>query len=236
MGRDTGDAWKTSSEDFYARRLANYAGLLQWQAETRAQRAVEALQKNGFTAVFVKDREEARARILNLVPPGAAVGVGGSITIRQIGVLTELQQSGCVVHDHWAEGISFEETMRVRRAHLNCDVFLTSANAITQDGQIVSCDGVGNRVGAMIFGPGRVVIVAGTNKLVKDLPEAMKRVKEVAAPPTLKELGLSLPCTETGICNDCRSESRGCRVTVILERRPALTDTTVLLVGEALGF
>lgn len=236
MCADFEDTWKTSSEDFYARRLSNYTGLLQWQVETRVQRAIEALRKNGFDAVFAKDRMEARGMVMQLVPPGSAVGLGGSITLRQLGIPAELEQTGCVLHDHWTAGLSFEDTMRVRRAHLTCDVFLTSANAVTQDGQIVSCDGVGNRVGAMIFGPGKVVIVAGVNKIVKDLPEAMKRVKEVAAPPTLKELGLSVPCTETGICIDCKSEARGCRVTVILERRPALTATTVVIVGEALGF
>ncbi len=231
-----GDSWNTSSDDFYARRLARYADLLQWHAGTRGRRAVEALQRNGFAAEFVENREEARERVLALVPQGAVVGVGGSITIRQIGVLPDLRRSGSEVHDHWEAGLSFEETMKVRRSHLNCDVFLSSANAVTLDGQIVSCDGVGNRVAATIFGPGKVILVAGVNKIVKDLPEALKRVKEVAAPPTLKEIGLSLPCTETGTCSDCKSESRGCRVTVILERRPALTDVAVLIVGEGLGF
>jgi acyl-CoA hydrolase len=140
------------------------------------------------------------------------------------------------LYDHWVPGLSFEDMVAVRRAQLTCDVFLTSANAITLDGQIVCTDGVGNRVSALTFGPGKVIIAAGVNKITRDLESALRRVKDVAAPMTLKETGLSLPCTETGVCLDCKSPQRGCRITLILERKPALTDTTVILIGESLGF
>ena len=236
MSSQPGEGSGALSEDFYAARLANQAGLRQWYQQERARRTVEALEKNGYTAMFVEQPQEAREEILRLVPRGAAIGAGGSLTIRQIGVLQELSRLGHRLYDHWVPGLSFEDMVAVRRAQLTCDVFLTSANAITLDGQIVCTDGVGNRVSALTFGPGKVIIAAGVNKITRDLESALRRVKDVAAPMTLKETGLSLPCTETGVCLDCKSPQRGCRVTLILERKPALTDTTVILIGESLGF
>lgn len=227
---------RTSLDDLYARRLANQENIKRWYYEERAKRTVEALQKNGFTAFYAEGRQKARQEILKLVPEGATIGVGGSITIRQLEVLPELTKLGHLIYDHWVPGLSFEEVLATRRAQLTCDVFLTSANALTLDGQIVCGEGVGNRVCAMTFGPPKVIIAAGANKISKDLDDALRRVKEVAAPQTLKETGLALPCIETGSCHDCKSPQRGCRITLILERKPFLTDTTVVVIGESLGF
>ena len=223
-------------DDLYARRLANQESLKRWYHEERARRTVEALLKNGFSALYAEDSRKACQEILKLISEGATIGVGGSITIRQIGILPELMRLGHALYDHWVPGLSPGEVLAARRAHLTCDVFLTSANAVTLDGQIVCSDGIGNRVSAMIFGPRKVIIAAGVNKITKDLDAAVRRVREVAAPLALKETGVILPCTETGSCQDCRSPQRGCRVTVILDRQPFLTDTTVVVIGEALGF
>ena len=230
------DEANAPDSDFYGRRLANYENLKHWYYEERAKVVVKALQRNGFTALYAETAQRARDKILKLIPKGAAVGVGGSITLRQIGILPKLAKLGHQMYDHWTPGLSLEEGLAVRRAQLACDVFLSSANALTLDGKIVCVDGVGNRVAAMTFGPEKVIIAAGANKITRDLDDALRRVKEVAAPPTLKELGLALPCTETGSCQDCKSPQRGCRVTMILERKPFFTDTTVVVIGEALGF
>ena len=227
---------KAAIDDMYARRLANQENIKRWYYEERAKRTVEALQKNGFTAFYVEERQKARQEILKLIPDEATVGVGGSITIRQLEVLPELTKAGHRIYDHWVSGGSSEEVLAIRRAQLTCDVFLTSANAISLDGQIVCTDAIGNRVCAMTFGPRKVIIAVGANKITKDLDDALRRVKEVAAPHALKESGVALPCLETGYCHDCKSPQRGCRVTVILERRPFFTDTTVVVIGEALGF
>ena len=207
-----------------------------WYYEERAKRTVEALQKNGFTALYAEEQQKARQEILKLIPDGATIGVGGSITIRQLEVLPELTKKGHRIHDHWVPGLSPEEVLAIRRAQLTCDVFLTSANALTLDGQIVCSDGIGNRVCAMTFGPQKVIIAVGANKITRDIDDALRRVKEVAAPHVLKESGLALPCIETGYCHDCKSPQRGCRITLILERKPLFTDTTVVVIGEALGF
>ena len=158
------------------------------------------------------------------------------MTLRQIGIVEDLKKRGHKVYDHWIPGLTPEEMVAIRRAQLTCDVFLGGANAITLDGQIICCDGVGNRVSAMTFGPGKVILAAGANKISKDLQDGLRRLRDVAAPQTLKEIHLSLPCTETGYCHDCDSPQRPCRATLILERKPFFTDSTVVLIGEALGY
>jgi len=223
-------------EDIYAKRLAGKENIKRWYYQERAQRVVNALKKNGFEAMYVEDRSRARDEILKLVPPFVTIGVGGSMTIREIGVLDELASQGHTIYDHWKPGLSSEEVLNIRHAHLSCDVFLTSANALSLDGKLVSTDGAGNRVCAMTFGPKKVIIAVGANKIVKDVDQAMRRIKEVAAPHTLKETGLNPPCVQTGICTDCDSPLRGCRATVILERKPLFTDTMVVVIGEELGF
>jgi len=201
----------------------------------RGKKAVEALNKNGFESKYISDGKTACAEILNLIPKDAKVGVGGSMTMRQIGVMDTLEKKGNVIYDHWKPGLSPEDVLKIRRAHLTCDVFLTSANAVTMEGMLVSTDGAGNRVGAMMFGPGKVIVVAGVNKVVNDLHSAFRRIKEVATPQVVKDMGLEIPCAVTGFCSDCNSPMRACRATVILERKPFFSDIHVLIVGD-LGF
>ncbi len=221
--------------DMFARRLANKEGIKRKHLQQLAQAVIKPLAKNGFSACYLEDREAARQKLLELVPAGAAIGVGGSMTIREIAVLDDLESRGHLIHNHWKPGLSQEQIMAIRRAHLTSDVFLTSANALTLKGQIVSTDGVGNRVCAMTFGPKRVIIVAGANKIVRDLEAALNRVKDVCTPRTMGE-GEPVPCVKTGVCTDCDSPARACRATIILDRRPMLTETYVLVVGEELGF
>jgi len=223
-------------EDLYAKRLANKENIKRWYLQERAQRAVKALQKNGFDAMYVEDRNKARDEILKLVPEAATVGAGGSMTIREIGVLDDLAKRGHTMYDHWKSGLSQEEIMGIRRAQLTCDVFLASTNAVTLEGELASTDGIGNRVCAMTFGPKKVIIAVGANKIVKDLHAGLQRIKEIAAPHALKESGLPIPCVQTGICSDCDSPLRMCRATIILERKPLQTDITVLVIGEEMGF
>lgn len=223
-------------EDLYAKRLANKENIKRWYLQERAQRTVKALQKNGFDAMYVEDRNKAREEILKLIPETGSVGVGGSMTIREIGVLDDLAKRGHIIYDHWKPGLSQEEILEIRRAQLTCDVFLTSTNALTLEGELASTDAIGNRVCAMTFGPKKVIIAAGANKIVKNLEAGLRRIKEVAAPHALKESGVPIPCVQTGVCTDCDSPLRMCRATIILERKPLQTDITVLVTGEELGF
>jgi len=233
---ETPEASILPPEDMFARRLANKEGIKRKHLQHLGQTVIKPLTKNGFYACYVDDREAARQKVLELVPEGATIGVGGSMTIREIRVLDELEGRGHFIHNHWKPGLSQDDIQAIRVAHLTCDVFLTSTNALTLKGQIVSTDGTGNRVCAMTFGPRRVVIVTGANKIVRDLDAALARVKDVCTPRTMGESTEPLPCLKTGVCTDCDSPARACRATIILERRPMMTDTHVVVVGEELGF
>ena len=209
---------------------------MQWHHEIRGKKAVSALEKNGFAAAYFPDRISAAAHLLSLVADGSSVGFGGSMTIQTMDIKQKLVQKGCSLLDHAQEGLTLEERNAMRRKQLNADVFLCSSNAVTMQGEMVNIDGMGNRVAAMMFGPERVIIVIGTNKLVNTLEEAHIRIKTVAAPVNNKRINSSNPCVETGECVDCRNKSRICNLTTIIRRRPPLTDIHVLVIGEELGY
>jgi hypothetical protein len=163
-------------------------------------------------------------------------GFGGSDTTRAIGLAGALEREGKILYDHWKQGLSPEEDLALRLDQGRCDCFFCSANAISVTGEIVNVDGIGNRTNAMSFGPKKVMIVAGMNKVTPDLDAALKRVHDIAAPMRAKSLEMDTPCAKTGICADCNSPQRICRITAILHRKPMLTDISVVLIGEALGF
>ncbi|HQA60885.1 MAG: lactate utilization protein [Tepidanaerobacteraceae bacterium] len=203
--------------------------------EARCQKAVKALIKNGFDAIYVPTKEEAVKKALDLVPPNAKVGVGGSVTIRELGIVDELKARGHELFDHYLADTP-DEKNRMRKGQLTCDVFFSSTNALTLDGKLVNIDGTGNRVASMIFGPGHVVLIVGANKITDDLQQAMIRAKHLAAPMNAMRLNLKTPCATTGYCSDCNSEDRICKVTTIIEYKPDLTNFTVILVGEEIGY
>ena len=209
-----------------------------WFVEDRGRRAAEALKKRDFNAQYVETQDQAKEMILKEVPPGAIVGVGGSVTIREMKVLENLRARGHKVLDHWEIPHSaLEESIQMRRAQQGCDVFLTSSNAITQDGRLVNTDGSGNRVNAMAFGPKKAIVVAGVNKIVPDLERALRRIKEVAVPLNCRRLNFSPPCIQAGKCVDCRVPQRSCRITTIIEWKPPfISDYLVIIVGENLGY
>ena len=210
--------------------------IVSWYIEKISANVVEALKRNGFNAYFVKNREEAVNKVLELIPEGAKIGIGGSMTIKELDLGEILAKRGHRIFRHDVPGLSQEEKHRIRREELTSDVFLASANAITLDGKIVNMDGTGNRVAAMAYGPKKVILVAGINKIVKDVESAIWRVKNVAAPMNAKRLKRQVPCVESGLCAECDEPGRICKVLLILEKKPTYTDYHVVIVGEELGF
>ena len=184
-------------------------------------KTVEALKRRGYDAVAVATRDEARAIVMREAEFAESVGWGGSETIKEIGVRTALEESGKEIRDHQTQ----------------MDLFLLSANAMTEDGLIVNIDGTGNRVAASIFGPKRVVYVVGRNKIVPGgVVEAIVRAKKSACPPNCRRLNKNTPCARLGVCADCDSPDRICKVTAIFDRCPTHTSTLVIVVNENLGF
>lgn len=207
-----------------------------WLWEKQGEKCVKALMDHGFDAHFVSTVEEARDLVLNMVSGYETFGFGGSHTTRSLGVKETLQAKGKTLFDHWEGDLFGEENRRIRLQQGRADCFLCSANAISVTGEIVNVDAVGNRTAAMTFGPKKVIIVAGMNKVRPDLPSALERIREVAGPMRAKSLNLDTPCAKTGVCSDCNAPKRICEVTTILHRKPWMTDISVVLINETLGY
>ncbi|MBI5967591.1 MAG: lactate utilization protein [Deltaproteobacteria bacterium] len=212
--------------------------VMQWYMEDRGKRAVEALKKREFNALYVETQLQAKEIVLQEIPPGVTVGIGGSVTIRGMKVLDDLRARGNKVIDHWVTASLFsEENFQLRRAQQTCDVFLSSTNAITLEGQLVNIDGGGNRVNALGFGPQKAIVVAGVNKIVPDLESALRRIREITVPLNCRRINSSPPCIAAGKCVDCRVPLRVCRITTIIEWKPPFfSDYLIVIVGENLGY
>jgi len=204
-----------------------------WQLEVRAQKCVEALRKNGFDAGYYPGLEAVRERVLAECEKAESIGFGGSMSVAEIGIFDLLANSGKKLFDHGR--VPPEKKAEARLAQLTCDLFLTGTNAVTLDGCLVNLDMNGNRTNAMTFGPKKIVVVAGGQKVVGGVSEAIRRIKTVAAPRNSKRLKLGTPCATSGFCEDCDSPQRICRVYSIIERKPPNSDISVLLCGEPLG-
>lgn len=208
----------------------------EWHDEVIGKKVVENLKKNGFDAVYYSEREKAVEHVLSFISPGIKVGIGGSMTLTELNIPDRAALKGADVLDHNIPGLSREEKREIRRQQLICDLFLSGTNALTLDGYLVNVDGVGNRVAAMTFGPKKVVIVAGMNKICRDVEAGFERIKSIASPRNNKRLSIANPCISNGVCTDCQGETRICRIYSVIKKKPMDTDITVVLIGEDLGY
>ena len=207
----------------------------QWFREKQAERTIQALKKNNFEGLYVSDSKAALEEVMKRIPDGATVGAGGSVTLTQIGLLDALKNRKIQLILPLQQARNDEEKLELFRKCFSADVFLSSTNAVTEDGRLYNVDATGNRAGAMFIGPKKTIIVCGVNKIVKDLEAAEKRVREWTAPQNAKRLGKKTPCVETGVCSDCSSPDRICNIYVSLAKKPVRTEVIVILVGENLG-
>jgi L-lactate utilization protein LutB len=211
--------------------------LVLWTHEQKCRKAVAALDKNGFTAIYCANAEAAAEYIIAGASDSTTIGFGGSMSIVSLGVEQLLREQGKEILNHGPATFSRDQKMEIMRRQLTCDLFLSGCNALTLNGELVNIDATGNRVAAMFFGPRKVIVVAGRNKLVDGSPQdAIDRVKNWATPPNSKRLNFKTPCSATGFCSDCSSPDRLCRVTSIIDRKPRFTDIHVLVVNADLGF
>ena len=207
-----------------------------WYVQKLVKRTVKALEANYFKASSFEDRESLVNTVTDLVRPKMVIGFGGSVTIREIGLKEKLQGLDVTFLDHWKDGLTTEQMQDIRIRQLTSDIFITGSNAITERGEIVNIDGVGNRVNGITFGPKKVIIIVGYNKIVPDVTSAIDRIKRISAPMNAKRLNFKLPCAETGYCHNCNSELRICRVTSILERKPNASDISIFILNESIGY
>ena len=203
--------------------------------DKRGEILVKNLQKHHFEAYYCATKEEALKQVLSLIPDGSTVGWGGAVSAAQVGVQQAVHAGNYTVidRDQFSEPA---EKLRCMRACFDADFFITGANALSLDGQMVNIDGNGNRVGMIVYGPKNIIVVAGMNKVCPSVEDAVKRARTIAAPMNQQRFGLNNPCTCTGICADCLSESSICNQILITRNCKPAGRIKFVLVGEELGF
>ncbi len=209
---------------------------ISWNERT-AQQLIQNLENRRMEGSYAATAAQALEEVLAMIPHGATVYRCGSITTTSMGLWKRMAALPEVkIIDPFEHGITPQQSLAARRKGLNADVMIASSNAITLDGRLVNLDGLGNRVAAMMFGPDKVILVAGMNKVAPDLDSAIARVKHYAAPVNAIRLGVEAPCTANGLCTDCRSAERVCNMWSIIEGHRKRGRIHVKLVGEVLGY
>lgn len=193
---------------------------------------VKLLERYGYSVKTFNNSDEVKQELLKEISPEDTIGFGGSSTLLELGIYDKLVERGNDVYWHWKAENKKEALTKANSS----TVYLTSTNALTEDGKLVNIDGTGNRVSSMIFGHERVYFVVGKNKICKDYEAAMERIHTVASPKNAERLNLNTPCRITGRCSDCDSPDRMCKAEVVLHRKPNGTNIHIYLVDEELGF
>lgn len=210
---------------------------VQFVIEKRIERTIENLKKNNMEAYYARSSSDAVQIALALMNKGDVVSCGGSMTIAECGLFDVVKNSEDYTFlDRAREGITPEEVQKLYRDTFSCDTYLTSSNAITENGELFNVDGNSNRVAAMLFGPKSVIVIAGYNKIVPDVEHAVERVKTIAAPANAKRLNCATPCAAVGKCMDCKGDARICCNYVLMSRQRIASRVKVILVGEELGY
>lgn len=202
--------------------------------EKRGKLLARKLNERHFEAYYCPDKESALAKALELIPKGASIGWGGAMSCSQIGLLDALRQGEyrCLDRERTIDPQGKEQA---ERASMVADVFLTGANALSMDGEMVNIDGQGNRVAAIVYGPKTVLVVAGMNKVVDTLEDAVRRARTIAAPQNKQRFGGDTPCAVTGVCGDCKSETCICNQILITRHCRPVGRIKFIIVGEELG-
>ena len=199
------------------------------------QALAEAFRRRHFDAWYCENAAEALDKALSLIPAGSTVGWGGATGAQQIGLIEAVRRGDYIAFDRETAN-SPEERARIASKCLTADVFITGANALSMDGQMVNIDGIGNRTAAIIYGPKTVVVIAGMNKVCTDLESAVLRARTVAAPMNQQRFLGKTPCTATGACDDCLSPDCICNQILITRNCRPAGRIKFILVGEELGF
>ncbi|MBQ2645266.1 lactate utilization protein [bacterium] len=204
-----------------------------------AEKIINNLQKRNFKAYFCENKQETIQKIEELISKTETISWGGSITLEETGIKNFLEENNYKTINR-DKGKTKEEKEQIVRQGLISDVFLMSANAITEDGIIINIDGTGNRISALCFGPKRVIIIAGMNKIVKTVEDGLSRARNYAAPINAQRInnliGINTPCTENGSCVNCKSETSICSQILTTRLSNPKGRITVILVNEELGY
>lgn len=211
------------------------------------KKTIDNLNKNNMQSFLVERKEDIISLLKTLIPKGATIGVGGSETLNQVGVLELIRNGNYNFFDRYEKGLTPEQINEIMGKALTSDVFISSSNAVTENGELYNVDGRGNRIAAFCFGPKNLIVIVGANKIVKDVDAAVKRVKEIAAPKNTVRLSCNTPCAKTGKCvslmkekseitDGCYSADRIC-VSYLISGRQRIKDRIkVIICKENLGY
>lgn len=204
----------------------------------QANQLIKNFKRRNIEAIYFDDCKPAVEYICSLIPDGAMVSLAGSESILQSGLVDALRKMNIGLLDRYLDGISKAEVDEMRKKGMTADILIASSNAVTADGKLVNQDGIGNRVAGMIFGPDKVILLVGMNKVVKTVDEAIARIKTIAAPLDSIRVGIDTPCSHLGFCQEphCFPPKRICSQLVIIEANMKPGRISVVLVGEELGF
>lgn len=207
-----------------------------WVNEQRILRTIKALEKNNMNGYMVASNVDLISKIEELISPKSKVSCGGSMTLFETGVIDHLKSGRYEFLDRYKEGLTQDEIKEIFRQSFLSDAYVTSTNAITENGEIYNVDGNGNRVAAMLYGPDKVIIVAGVNKIVPNVEEDIIRTKEYASPINAKRLNKETPCTKIGRCVECNSDNRICNEYTLIKRQIDKNRIHVIFLNDDLGY
>ena len=203
---------------------------VQWINEKKIERTIVNLEKNNIKAYYAKSDDEIFQTIKDIVKDGETVSVGGSMTLFETKIIDFLRSGRYNFLDRYKENLTQTDLKEIYRT------YFASANAITEEGEIFNVDGNGNRVAAILYGPDKVILIVGVNKIVKNIDEAIKRNKDISGPANAKRLNLQTPCAKVGYCMDCESKDRICCEYTVIKRQRNENRIHVIFVNDNLGF
>lgn len=204
--------------------------------QRKIEQVIVNLEKNNMKGTFLKDREALVEYLDEQIKDDAKVAVGGSQTLFELDLISYIRNRKVEFFDRYEAGLTPQEIKEIFRKSFTADVYLTSTNALTADGYLYSVDGTGNRVAATLYGPDKVYVVVGINKLVGSFEEAVMRVEEKAAPANNIRLNRSTPCVKMGTCVDCKVPERICNEYTLIKRQGVKNRIEVLILPFELGY
>ncbi|WP_105616327.1 lactate utilization protein [Vallitalea okinawensis] len=207
-----------------------------WYRDEQVKRTIENLSKHNMDGYYADDEKQLLVLLKELINEDSVVGVGDSMTLFQTGIIEFLRSWNITFLDKYREGITSDEKKEIYIKNFSADTFMSGTNALTEQGELYNIDGNGSRVAPMLYGPKQVIIVVGVNKIVRDIDEAEKRVRNYAAPIDAKRLKKNTPCTKLGYCIDCKSPERICNDFVIIKGQFNKDRIKVIIVGKELGY
>lgn len=207
-----------------------------WYQEKQVERTIKNLELHNMMGIYVEDEAELLSKLSEFTKEDSIIGVGDSVTLKDTGVLRYLRQNKFHFLDKYKEGLTKEEKRKIYIQNFSADTFMCSTNALTEDGYLFNIDGNGSRVAPMLYGPKQVIVVVGINKLVANLEEAQKRVRNYAAPLDAKRLNKDTPCTKIGTCVDCKSPNRICNDFVTITGQFEKNRIKVIIIGKSFGY